>query len=220
MNKFSRFIQLSRFEKRVLFHALLLLPLAAVAMRIFGFSRVYSYLRQRVYRSFENRKREKPVAQELDPPKREKAWRAELRDAVGPAVTGDGDIARIPLLRGVASGSLPGCVPGEPLIPLESEGLLNSSIEGKAACVARMVRLAAQHGPYRANCLKQSLVIWWLLQRHGVESKLRIGVRKEAAVLEAHAWVECFGQPLNDGPDIQQRFFPFDQILSREVNWT
>ena len=83
-----------------------------------------------------------------------------------------------------------------------------------------MVRLAANHGAYRANCLKQSLVIWWLLQRYGIESTLRIGVRKEAAVLEAHAWVECFGQPLNDGPDIQQRFFPFDQILSREVNWT
>ncbi len=46
MNKFFRFIQLSRLEKRVFFQALLLLPLTAIAMRIFGFRRVYSFLVQ------------------------------------------------------------------------------------------------------------------------------------------------------------------------------
>src|SRR5688500_3968043 len=58
---------------------------------------------------------------------------------------------------------------------------------------ARMVAAAARHGPYRANCLHQSLVLSWLLRRQGIHSHLRIGVRKEGSRLEAHAWVELLG---------------------------
>ena len=189
MNKFSRFIELSRLEKQLLFQAVLLLPLTAVAIRIFGFRRVYSFLVQRASPLFEHKQG------------------GELFEGLG-----GGGMARSPLLRGVASGSLPGYVPVQPMNP-------TSKTKGKAVSIARAVKLAANHGPYRANCLKQSLVIWWLLQRHGVESTLRIGVRKNAAVLEAHAWVECLGQPLNDVPDIHQRFSPFAPMPSQEVNW-
>ena len=64
--------------------------------------------------------------------------------------------------------------------------------------IARLVAIAAYHGPYRATCLRQSLALWWLLRRRGIPAELRIGVRKDDGELQAHAWVEHDGQALND----------------------
>src|SRR5829696_5839561 len=61
----------------------------------------------------------------------------------------------------------------------------HASDEPLARAVARMVRAAAAHGPYKANCLQQSVTLWWLLRRNGLESDLRIGTRKGAAGFEA-----------------------------------
>jgi hypothetical protein len=66
----------------------------------------------------------------------------------------------------------------------------------KAQRIARLVSIAANHGPYRATCLRQSLALWWLLRRRGIAAELRIGVRKDGAALLAHAWVEHEGQAL------------------------
>jgi hypothetical protein len=90
----------------------------------------------------------------------------------------------------------------------------------QAHAAAKMVALAGRCGPYRANCLKRSVVTYWLLRRRGINCILRIGVRKESNKIEAHAWIECFGQPLNEGADVHQRFSPFDRIVPQEVNWT
>jgi len=76
---------------------------------------------------------------------------------------------------------------------------------------ARMVRAAANHGPFHGNCLRQSLVLWWLLRRQGVESELRIGVRKAGARFEAHAWIEWLGRALNERDDVRQRFAAFEK---------
>jgi hypothetical protein len=83
----------------------------------------------------------------------------------------------------------------------------------QARATARMVRTAACHNLFRPTCLPQSLVLWWLLRRQGLAGELHIGVRPEASRLEAHAWVEFQGQPLNDGADVGRRFAPF----SREI---
>jgi hypothetical protein len=77
------------------------------------------------------------------------------------------------------------------------------------------VRLAAFYGPYRANCLEQSLVIWWILRRQGLGCELRIGVRKQGSHFEAHAWVECQGVALNEENDVYQRFAPFNRPFIR-----
>ncbi len=61
-----------------------------------------------------------------------------------------------------------------------------------------MVQAAARHGVYSATCLPQSLTLWWLLRRQGIKSDLRFGARKEAGLMEAHAWVELSGIPLNE----------------------
>jgi hypothetical protein len=88
----------------------------------------------------------------------------------------------------------------------------------QALSIARLVKVAAAHGLYRANCLPQSLAIWWLLRRRGNESELRIGARKEDGRIEAHAWVEYLGLVLNDSADVWQRFTPFDRVIvSREA---
>jgi hypothetical protein len=90
----------------------------------------------------------------------------------------------------------------------------------QARATARVVSLAARYGPYRATCLKQSLVTLWLLRHHGIICHVRIGVRRESNPFEAHAWVEYQGEALNEGPDLHERFVPFDRIVPREMNWT
>jgi Transglutaminase-like superfamily len=76
-----------------------------------------------------------------------------------------------------------------------------------------LVRAAARHGVYRATCLPQSLTLWWLLRRRGIESDLRFGARKEAGKMEAHAWVELRGIPLNETLDVDRRFRAFERAV-------
>ena len=79
----------------------------------------------------------------------------------------------------------------------------------KAQSVARMVSIAARFGPYRANCLKQSLVTWWLLQRRGIAAELNIGVNKQAGDFSAHAWVEYSGNTLIKADDTSDQYSTF-----------
>jgi hypothetical protein len=83
----------------------------------------------------------------------------------------------------------------------------------QARITARLVQAAARYELFRPTCLPQSLVLWWLLRRQGFAGELRIGVRPEPSRLEAHAWVEFQGQPLNDGADVARRFSPFPRDL-------
>ncbi len=83
-----------------------------------------------------------------------------------------------------------------------------------AGSVARLVDVAGRHGPYMATCLPRSLALQWLLRRRGIETALRVGVRKTPTAIEAHAWLEHEGVPLIDAPDVHQRFAPFDQAIS------
>ena len=84
---------------------------------------------------------------------------------------------------------------------------------------ARLVEAAGRYGPYRAKCLPKSLTLWWLLRRQGIESQLRFGARKNARRMEAHAWVEFEGTPLNDSTDVGERFKPFEPAaMPEEVN--
>jgi hypothetical protein len=76
--------------------------------------------------------------------------------------------------------------------------------------VARMVRVAALHGPYRGSCLQQSLTLWWLLRRQKIESDIRFGARREDGKIEAHAWVEFRGFALNEDASLHHSFTPFE----------
>ncbi len=75
--------------------------------------------------------------------------------------------------------------------------------------LGELVNTAARHVPFPATCLTRSLLLVWLLNRRGVSSDLRIGVRLTQGVLEAHAWVECGGIPVNDRVEVIRQFEPF-----------
>lgn len=86
--------------------------------------------------------------------------------------------------------------------PAQKPGARGGSSEPNdtARRIARLVAIAASRGGYRANCLRQSLALWWLLKRRGIDTELRIGVRKQGNALQAHAWVEHEGTPVGQGP--------------------
>jgi hypothetical protein len=75
------------------------------------------------------------------------------------------------------------------------------------ARVSRLVAGALR--PLGANCLGESLTLALLLQRLEYPALLRIGARRAQTGIEAHAWVELDGVPLNDRPDIAAHYSPF-----------
>lgn len=84
----------------------------------------------------------------------------------------------------------------------------------QAERVARLVAIAAHHGPYRATCLRRSLALWWLLRRRGMPAELRIGVRKDSGGLEAHAWVDLNGQAVNDLQGVATTYSAFTETVA------
>ena len=146
MGSWSKFEQLSWSERWLFVQALLLLPLTALALQLFGFRRLQS--------------------------------------------------------------ALASLAPSE-----ESQEQVDTLVQ-QAYVITKLVKVAARIGPYHANCLQQSLVLWWLLRRQGIETDIRIGVRKETSPFEAHAWVEYLGLVLNDSADVYQRFAVFDRVIS------
>lgn len=90
--------------------------------------------------------------------------------------------------------------------------------EPKARDIARIVRAAALRGPWKANCLQHSLALWCILRRNDIDSHLRIGARKDGEKFEAHAWVELEGKPLNDEPEVRDKFAPFQaEFMNRKA---
>lgn len=80
--------------------------------------------------------------------------------------------------------------------------------EGDACRLARLVGAASRHHLWPMTCLPRSLALQALLRRHGIETDLRIGVRREAGELRAHAWVEQAGSPVGEPGDVELRFQP------------
>lgn len=84
------------------------------------------------------------------------------------------------------------------------------------AAIGALIGIAGRHVPFPSTCLTRSLLLNWLLHRRGARSDLRIGVRMIDDALDAHAWVECDGRPVNDAPDVAERFAAFDGPLSSQ----
>jgi hypothetical protein len=57
----------------------------------------------------------------------------------------------------------------------------------------RFVAVAYEILPFPPTCLRQSLVLYGLLERRGRPSRFCLGVAKSGAALDAHAWIECDG---------------------------
>jgi len=88
--------------------------------------------------------------------------------------------------------------------------------EASAERLAWIVKVAARYGPWPANCLQRSVLLWWYLRIHGLDGDLRIGVRRDPETdgLEFHAWVEHCSSVLNDRADLRERYATFDQAVA------
>ncbi len=78
-----------------------------------------------------------------------------------------------------------------------------------ADALARQVAIAGALYPGRALCLEQSMLLYALLRRARLPARIRFGVRPRP--FEAHAWVECNGQPVLEDPEILERFLPLEE---------
>ncbi len=97
------------------------------------------------------------------------------------------------------------------LIPGRKANILSRDDDlSRALLISRAVAIAGNHGLFKANCLKQSLLLWWLLARRGILSELKLGTQKSPQEsFSAHAWVEYRGNVLVDTVDVGERFLPF-----------
>jgi hypothetical protein len=59
--------------------------------------------------------------------------------------------------------------------------------------LSRYVAIAYEVLPFPATCLRRSVVLYGLLERRGVPSRVCFGVARSGVALDAHAWVECDG---------------------------
>ncbi len=86
-----------------------------------------------------------------------------------------------------------------------------------AGRAAELVDIASRRAFFESTCLARSLVLGRILRGLGVANALRIGVRVTEGALNAHAWIECAGVPLNDLADIGESFAPFGEIIPNEA---
>jgi hypothetical protein len=99
-------------------------------------------------------------------------------------------------------------------LPEGASGVPPTDLTPPAHRIARLVVVAGRKGIFRANCLEQSLTLWWLLRRRGFEAELRIGARKRDEIFEAHAWVELEGAVLNDEEGVTSEYARFERDLT------
>ncbi len=87
----------------------------------------------------------------------------------------------------------------------------------QAKKITRIVEMAARYSLLWSNCLKKSLVLWFLLRRQGILSQLRIGVQRDNGEFKAHAWIEYSGMVLNDSPYVHQEFAVFANPIDTKI---
>lgn len=86
----------------------------------------------------------------------------------------------------------------------------NSSQLEAARNITRLLSAAASHLFMHTNCLEQATALCHVLRCRGIPAELRFGARKDSPRLEAHAWVEHLGIPLNEDRGEHLHFLPFE----------
>ncbi len=56
------------------------------------------------------------------------------------------------------------------------------------------------------------MILWFLLDLQGIQSQLRIGVKRELDQFTAHAWVEWNNMPLKNSLAVCREFTMFDKL--------
>ena len=82
---------------------------------------------------------------------------------------------------------------------------------------ARRLDQASRHTPFSAQCLHRSLALYLWLRRDGIESSVKVGVRKLDGQFKAHAWVEVNGEVVNDSAQAVAPFSMLSRLGSLEA---
>lgn len=78
--------------------------------------------------------------------------------------------------------------------------------QAQALAIGRIIKRAARHPPWHANCFAQAITARILLGAKRIPHTLHFGVaRDEGGRLEAHAWV-CAGENYVTGGEVCARF--------------
>jgi hypothetical protein len=98
----------------------------------------------------------------------------------------------------------------ERTVPEPQGPLRESSDQHEAAKdAARVIAAVARGGVVRSTCLRRSVFLWWILRRRRVACDLRLGVRREAERVLAHAWVESGPIAFERGDETGRTFEAF-----------
>ena len=97
---------------------------------------------------------------------------------------------------------------------VRADDVVVSAADGdRAAALARGIERAAAMTPLRPKCLVRAVALRRLLERNGLTgSVLRVGVRRNGATIEAHAWVTFGGMVIGDTPARTAQFRELDGI--------
>jgi hypothetical protein len=85
----------------------------------------------------------------------------------------------------------------------------------RAQEIARLVNMASEHGIYRPSCLRRSIAVWGFVRSEEIPAEIIFGVRPLNGQLEAHAWVECNSQVVNDEPDVGNVYWKLVEYVPR-----
>jgi hypothetical protein len=69
--------------------------------------------------------------------------------------------------------------------------------------------------PGDRRCLVRATALRRCLVAAGLDATVRVGVRRSAAGLDAHAWVEVAGRPVGEDPAHLAGFAPLDGVTIR-----
>ena len=87
-----------------------------------------------------------------------------------------------------------------------------ASTADTALAIAKTEAAAARHVFFQPNCLENSLALWALLRRGGINAELQLGGRKNAGTFIAHAWVEYGGLVLGDFTGELHKYARFEDL--------
>ena len=78
-----------------------------------------------------------------------------------------------------------------------------------------LVETAGRIVPVSITCLKQAMVLSWLLKRRGIATTIQIGVISQEGTLKAHAWLEQRGTVIFGGSGDTEQYHRLRPAHSR-----
>ncbi len=101
------------------------------------------------------------------------------------------------------------------VVPSTRDALVDRGVD--PWLLVRAIRRARAVWPFPVLCLQTAITFQSMLRAHGLDGRLRIGVRRadETGDVEGHAWIEVGGLVL-DADRLSSGFLPIEQVPAAE----